>query len=496
MTLGFEEYLLKTNNIYDLIAVCFGLLCDEVSNHQAFIGEYLSEGEGNENNPNIETLNQFAEEIMEIVSEYEMANYVEIRKRILEAIAELELIDYQDELQNRLTVVYHIISAIDALAMTWEMHWTQASLGPLNTSGQTKYSVYFSPRDTIHSQYVEGVGRDRIGSSDFFEHFKSFRFVDERKWKKGISIPQIQLVRFSKEQAQYFREVPKIKIAVLPVACKKNFEFVEKRGAGVKVDYATVEQDILGEYVCQCISTAIEQGAHIIILPEYTVSPEISEKIKECLEKVHREKWREIELLLVFAGSTWTKDDNNVMQIFDTMGNIVGEYYKYSPFTKRDGESQGFSSYEAIANPGKICNLVAIEQIGIILPAICRDVIDGEYTEEIAKMLLPTLVAIAAWSPSVASFEPRLAELANKYFSNAVLCNACSAIKREKEIIGSASIVSKKESIAGNMIGELKRENCVEVCGSKPCIYFLEYDFTFEPEARNTQLTYYKYDAK
>ena len=42
MKLEFEDYLSETDNIYDLVGNCFGLLCENIDNHQAFIGEYIS----------------------------------------------------------------------------------------------------------------------------------------------------------------------------------------------------------------------------------------------------------------------------------------------------------------------------------------------------------------------------------------------------------------------------------------------------------------------
>lgn len=44
MKLEFEDYLSETDNIYDLVGNCFGLLCENIDNHQAFIGEYISIG--------------------------------------------------------------------------------------------------------------------------------------------------------------------------------------------------------------------------------------------------------------------------------------------------------------------------------------------------------------------------------------------------------------------------------------------------------------------
>ena len=493
MVFGFEEYFMEINNIYDMISVCFGLLKDNINNHQVFIGEYVSEGEEGQKNPNLGVLNCFAEKVMAIMRKYEPSGFIEVRDEILEEAKKLQISDFQDELWNRLTVVYHILSAIDAEAMHWDVGRMHRTLGPLDRQRKTPYRVYFSPKETIHKGFVENVGRERTGSSNFFEHFNCFRFVDERKWKENCEVPQVYYTSVSKEQKEEFLEKSKLKIAVLPVSSERNFDFVSKLGASLRVDYFAIQQEAEANQICQCVVKAIEEGAHIIILPEYIASPKISEKIKCSLREMNRRMQGKENLLLVFAGSTWTEEDNNVMQILDARGMVLGEYYKYSAFTQRSSDGHGFTVHEALSCPGKCCDVVGVEGIGLILPAICRDVIDGEYTEELVKMLLPVLVAIAAWSPSVASFKPRLEELANKYFASAVLCNACSAVDTEKENIGLASIVTKKKTIVGCDKVVIKREQCIGRCGAVPCIYFLEYDFGYENSKKRPQLTSYKY---
>ena len=495
MVLGFEEYILETDNIYDLIGNCFGLLCDNISNQQAFIGEYMSEGNGVTNNPNLEQLNNFSQEIVRIVSEYEPSGYFEIREQIIECIRQLEIEAYLDDLQNRLTVIYCILTAIDAQAIVWKTKWMQAKLGPLDTNGKTAYRVYFSPRETMHEKFVEGVARKRVSASDFFESFTCFRFIDERRWKEPNAVPQVKFVRTLQLNREMNQGMESLKVAVIPVSCEKHFEFEGTQGSGLRVKYITDVQEKIGNKICGCIELAIQQGANIIILPEYTVSSCILEKVRICLREMYRKTRGKEKLLLVFAGSTWTDDDNNVMRILDAFGNIIGEYYKYSPFTKEAKGKYSFSQYEALANPGRKCDVIGIEQVGMILPAICRDIIDGEYTEEVAKMLLPMFVAIAAWSPSVASFEPRLKELANKYFASTVLCNACSAVELKKEKIGVGSIVSKKKTIVGSEIVEMERSDCISTCKNRECVYFLEYNFDFEPKVKNTQLKCNKNDS-
>lgn len=39
--------------------------------------------------------------------------------------------------------------------------------------------------------------------------------------------------------------------------------------------------------------------------------------------------------VLIFSGSGWTEDDNNVLKILDAYGDEIGSYYKYSAYIKK-----------------------------------------------------------------------------------------------------------------------------------------------------------------
>ena len=116
------------------------------------------------------------------------------------------------------------------------------------------------------------------------------------------------------------------------------------------------------------------------------------------------------------------------MRILDVWADEIGKYYKNSPYTKKKRGKYGYEMYEALSDPGKYCDLIAVEGIGTFLPAICRDVIDGKYTEEIVRLLHPFCVVISAWSPSIMSFKIRLLELPEIFFTNSIFVIACSAV--------------------------------------------------------------------
>ena len=493
---GLNEYISEADNIYDLIANCFSALYDNISNHQEFISIYLGEADCEQDsedgcilcNPNIDRLNKFSEQLMAVLTEYKVWDYPEIQKNIFDAIGELELQTYRDEKQNQLTVIYCILASIDSVAMSWQKKWMSKNLGPLDKQRKTSFRVYFNLGRTLHEEYINNVHRNRVMPSSFLEEFQSFRFINEAKWEKE-GIPLVKYFTLPRKFRADFEKMRSIRIAVIPVSCKENFRFVSAGGSGKKVDYSKHDQKQLGKKICYMIEAAVQAECNLIVFPEYTISPEIYEEIRRQLNKSHG------KLLFVFAGTTWTEDNNNVMRILDSWGELIGEYYKYTPFTQKEKGKHGFKIWEALASPGKICDIIAIENIGIFLPSICRDMIDDDYTSVLSKALLPLFVIISAYSKSVASFEQRQSELANKYFISSVLGNACSAVAKSADKIGNGSIVHKTSTIAGVKIKGLERNQCNKDEDCKGCYYILDYDFMFG-DNKNTEFCISRYQLE
>lgn len=496
LSYGIDAYIKEANNIYDLVGNCFGVLCDNIANHQLFVSQYLDEGE--KNNPNLKDLNLFSENIMRIMIGYKPSEYPDILNAILVCISEMKLRSYLNDKENQLTIIYCILAAIDASATVWKNKWISTLMGPLDRQSKTKYRVYLNLSDTLHSEYVSLINRSRVCPSTFFEQFENFRFIDSSKWKSEIGIPQVKFLpqAYIKSGAQ---RPLKFKAAILPVSSEKNFEFVPTIGSGFRVDYSGKNQTDAVDIVQKSLEMALKAKSNIIVLPEYVVSPEVYKTVKATL-KTYANNNSDINnhLFAVFAGTTWTKEDNNVMIILDCWGEEIGKYYKYSPYTKPSSaetesllNKHGFSQCEALSEPGKYCDMVAIEKVGLFLPSICRDAIDGEYTANILKMLFPTFVIISAWSPSVASFEKRELEFANKYFTSTVFANACSAINAAHPKIGNGCIISKENTVAGAKVGDICRNKCSLTCGDNACVYMIEYNFEFNAET-NTDISVYK----
>lgn len=486
---GFDKFLSEADNVYDLIGNCFGMLCKNIDNHQAFTSKYLDQ----KLNPNICILNKFSEDVMKIMEDYSALRYHSICQKLFQLIAGIELQNYMEPQKNHLTIIYCILAAIDSAAVNWPVKQMSSVLGPLDKQHKTHYRVYFNLKRTIHADYIEGIGRNRSVSSDFFEQFENFRFIDENKWKEHIDVPQIKYIQPSKPWKEKNQDIHTLKIAVIPASFEKNFEFKFVGESSVMVDYSKHDQTHTADRICRAIEAAINIGSNIIVLPEYIVSPEIYLSIQKQIRASRQKRKAAMALMLVFAGSTWTEDGNNVMRILNSWGTEIGEYYKYSSYTKPKKGKHGFEICEVLSTPGKHCDIMAIENIGLFLPAICRDMIDGEYTEELAHRLFPVFTIIAAWSPSLAQFAQRQKELANKYFVSSVLANACSSVRKTAVKIGNGGIVCKKGTIPDMCKKDIKREKCIATCNETECFYILDYDFSFKDKAKNTNIEIIRY---
>ena len=480
-----EPYISEPDNIYDLAGNCFGLLSEEIADPVKFISNYASGKEKRTSNPNLYVLERFFLETAGMVRDYRPTYYGRFISRVREMIGKLQLTEYLDKKENELSVIYFLLSAIDAGARSWKRDKLFSGLGPLDRISKTGYRVYLGCRDTLISNYEVKVGRNRKQANDFSSQFDTFHFINMKRWKSGEHVPRIVYVPRMKNVS----EKKTLRAAVIPGPAEENMRFAEIQGSSYRVEYSEIDQKTAVEKAANSLKKAIQNKCDIIVLPEYVVSPEVYEEICRQLRKAWEDE-PECMPALIFSGTTWTDDDNNVMKILDSYGDEIGQYYKYSPFTKKKPGNYNFAQCEGLSDPGKYCDLMAVEGWGILLPAICRDVIDGEYTEEIVRLLLPFMVVISACSPSVASFTEPQQEMAHKYFTSSILANACCAVDgcTGRKNIGNAGIVHKNQTLAGIHIEDICRDDSCANCKEQECVYIIDFDFTYDNNT-NTKLT-------
>ena len=248
--------------------------------------------------------------------------------------------------------------------------------------------------------------------------------------------------------------------------------------------------------VTELLVKAIDSHAEIIVFPEYIMSKQMLEAIKAKLSEL-----TPLELKLVFAGTTYELDEeklrgNNVMHILNGRGIEIGKYYKSTPFNNeadkphhattisddRTGEWP-FSCIELLSDPGKECLLLDVEKWGRILPSVCRDFIDGDYTDQLVKTFCPSFVVIPAWSHSVSSFDSNMNSYANTIHTMSLLCNSCNAVnQRGEDDMPIASICMPRKvnrAMEARLEKQTRKADCrktCEDCGG--CIVFYHIDFS------------------
>ena len=148
-----EPYISEPDNIYDLAGNCFGLLSEEIADPVKFISNYASGKEKRTSNPNLYVLERFFLETAGMVRDYRPTYYGRFISRVREMIGKLQLTEYLDKKENELSVIYFLLSAIDAGARSWKRDKLFSGLGPLDRISKTGYRVYLGCRDTLISDY-------------------------------------------------------------------------------------------------------------------------------------------------------------------------------------------------------------------------------------------------------------------------------------------------------------------------------------------------------
>ncbi len=206
------------------------------------------------------------------------------------------------------------------------------------------------------------------------------------------------------------------------------------------------------------LKQAIENGANIIIFPEFVMSPGMRKAVEDYLKQTMHK-----EVVAVFAGTTFERERrdkmNNVMHIYNGRGVEIGKYYKYSFYNETNDREEAecnllrYKLIEYLTDPGQECTLFSVQNIGLILPSVCRDIIEGVYTDYLAKLFQPDLIVIPAWSKSAESFTVPMRHYADTLHATSVLCNCCNALQYGKinriggKKISAACVPKKNKSV-------------------------------------------------
>lgn len=357
---------------------------------------------------------------------------------------------------------FYLIEALDSYVyislqyMSEFGEWSRDGYGPMNQgTSKRKCLVYLK----MHRTFLSGAYKNKrdgfrtpLNGEGLGDIFPTIQIVDKYKLTSQAGIPRIVPVKPSDDIKNAIAKNGRFRIAAIPFIGFDSFRFHEVGTAEpcpprvvpkgrFYVEYPQELEEENIRLITQLLELSIQKGANIIVFPEFIMSRSMRESIIQCLSRMGSS--RQSQLVLVFAGTTYEftphGKGNNVLYVINARGSEIARYYKYSPFCKDnrpdapsakigDDSPFYFESLELLSDPGKECALFDVEGIGRILPAICRDVVDGEYTSGLVKIFSPHLLLIPAWSSSVASFDTYLSHYANTIHTASLLCNCCDAV--------------------------------------------------------------------
>lgn len=479
-----EEYIRQvadSETVFDMAAICYKILEDEISNPIKFISEYMDEsilhGVGN---PNYQKLRKFSDKVCERLERYSELEFPNQRSYIIALLEELILEPFQKDTENQLSVIYTLLSTIDSMVPFWN-GLRIAERTPLNRGkSRNTHFVYLAAERLLHEKLILKIGRERKGSADFGEGFSHLLFLKKEMLPKKAQAPEVCFLPCRKRNRHFC-----LKIAMITGVKGSHFKTLWDVGTSKVIEYIEGAQEKTAKSLWRKMEMAIRQGAEFIILPEFSVSEEILKYIKKKLAERKKKENIPSDLIAVFPGSTWItskkNEHDNVQIILDAWGTEIGRYYKNAPFRKKSNSRKGYESSEGMSNPGLYTSIFEVEGVGYVLPATCRDVIDGGYTDYLVRKFCPTLLMIPAWSSSGSSFERPLKAYAADYFSNSVFCNGCGALSGNASIVGGAAVLGKKGTVAVGQFETVKKpdlwkENCGKEC-DRYCGYLLEINF-------------------
>lgn len=477
---AYIEKIEAAESVFDMAVICYKILADKIEDPVAFISKYVDESEEGVSleygNPNYKSLRFFAEKVSDRLEKYSELDFPRQKSDIVNWIKELSLEAFLEEEKNQLSVVFTLLSVIDGLVPLWTERGIKGK-GPLN-QGKSKEDcyAYLTCRKSIHEPLIQKIGRERKANGDFGETLDNLLFIRKEELPKGSMPPEIcSLTRKNVEFPSC------VTIAVLTGLSGCHFKQKRTYGSTRIIEYIQEIQTDLAEKIWKKVQKAIKKGAEFIILPEFCVSEEIRKYISERLLSYKLNESEKSKLIAVFPGSTWIETNDNVQFIMDAWGREKGQYYKNTPFRKRKKDESGYQFCEGLTHPGYRTSLLRIEGLGYILPATCRDVIDGPYTCYYVSRFHPAFLFVPAWSTSGQAFVQPLKRYAMDYYTNSVLCNGCGALKKKTSIAGGAVIPAKDKTVASGHFKEIKMtqtqsEGCAKEC-DKLCSYMLKIDF-------------------
>lgn len=492
----------KLKSDFDLAALCYDYLLRKTKRigQANFIGEYLQfseDSEGNQdNNLNLMMLREFTDHMVDLLSN-KCFTMDEKLDEILDFISSTRLClkPFGRKTYNEATIAYHLLLAIDLHA---EHCFVNSQAAPLNETYQTNAYIYRCQKyGIIKNASDELKFREQIQTTEIRNGLSCLRILEKTELRRKANPPKMVTLYIDDEDAdrKQITQGQRMNVAMIPFGRNGICSFSKKRGGSFRVEYMESHKENGIEKALGLLETAIQDGANIVVFPEYVCFPEMQEAISAYLKDTNSKRPNKIkQLLLVIAGSGWANDDNNVCKVYSYSGAYLGEYYKCEPFEKEievktaDGKKRISHIIEGLRDPGKESVIVQIPNVGSVMTAICRDISNRSIAEKIARVFHVDFLVVPAYSNSIHhAFVNQLKNITETNMNTcSVVCNCCAAIKDEnwnktweRGIVVTpykqGSLVKGKDFIV--CLKDEMRENC-NVCNG--CIFRLSISFQAE----------------
>lgn len=473
---SFLDALQRAGDEYDMIAACYiELLCYVDDYDMSFVSAQVPSRSAQADFR--ADMTQLRKSILLSLQQGECAGDAVLGHSCAGFIGELQRIDPPDkDLPVFIFLMIHILDGYvhSSLAELEGYRSLKYYGGPLNCGDSLEQCLVYpqSPDDSLmrksRGEFRQSLKSDRIGS------LMETVLLMKRAKLLGRDQEPPRIVHITPSQAcsDAIQGKKSIKISSIPYIGFRTIRFHVlgkpepcKADSEVKgpfyVENPPEEEEANVERIVALLKIAIQDGAHIIIFPEFVMSEKMRAAVQACLHAMSDADRK--NLLLVLAGTTFHADGenafHNVLHLFNAAGEELGRCYKFSPFrTDFDKDTQDgkhrplefFHCCEMLSAPGKECTLIDIDGIGRILPLICRDVTDGSRLRLLSDAFDPDLVLVPAWSRSVSTFQIQLEEQANTHLIGSLLCNCCDAVSDKNEAgmkTGRLSLLQKADSI-------------------------------------------------
>lgn len=274
-------------------------------------------------------------------------------------------------------------------------------------------------------------GRNYASSADISGYINNFViFRTTGNIRPMMNIPRDYTLLKKKLENQNYQ----LKIGLFPLSDIniKNIFHVKESTENKLFDIASPlknHEQLLLERCKKALLICKDNDVDIAIFPEMLLTKYIQSEIARFVKNsTNPEKFPHF----IWLGTEWSERTNKC-SVIDRYGNIVFEQNKYVPYeykTKIDNGTKITIRENLYHNDYWYVNFVDIPGVFRIATAICRD-IASDYLTAFLKELYSDMVIIPAFSNSNRLTKRKIETLALDHII-VVVCNACSALKDEK----------------------------------------------------------------